>query len=77
MRKGKNAHNPGMIYSPKEQIPIGVAIVTEDGRPAIRLKYTTKSNQHKIEDVPLDYIYTQTINGANGRNPRSSRDPQS
>lgn len=58
----------GMIYSPVEQIPIGVPIITEDGKPAIRMKYTTKRNQHKVEDIPLEYIFAQTINAAASRN---------
>ena len=59
----------GMIYSPVEQIPIGIPIITADGKPAIRMKYTTKRNQHKIEDIPLEYIFAQTINAATtGRN---------
>lgn len=67
--ENKNAQTgTGMIYSPVEQIPIGVPIITEDGKPAIRIKYTTKRNQHKVEDIPLEYIFTQTINAAASRN---------
>ncbi len=67
--ENKNAQaKNGMIYSPVEQIPIGVPILTEDGKPAIRMKYTTKRNQHKVEDIPLEYIFAQTINAAASRN---------
>lgn len=66
--ENKTAHpSTGMIYSPVEQIPIGVPIITEDGKPAIRMKYTTKRNQHKVEDIPLEYIFAQTINAAASR----------
>lgn len=59
-----------LIYSPIEQIPIGEPVTTADGRPAIKIKYTTKRNQHKEEIIPLDYIFAQTVNAAAYRNPQ-------
>lgn len=59
-----------LIYSPVEQIPIGEPAKTEDGRPALKMKYTTKRNQHKEEIIPLDYIFAQTVNAAADRNPQ-------
>ena len=60
--------NQDMLYSPVEQIPIGIPVLTTDGKPAIRIKYTTKRNQHKVEDVPLEYILTKTISATADRN---------
>lgn len=66
-----------LIYSPVEQIPIGEPVKTADGRPAIKMRYTTKRNQHKEEIIPLDYIFAQTVNAAADRNPQECRKPSS
>ena len=66
-----------IIYSPVEQIPLGEPVTTEDGRPALKIRYTTKRNQHKEEIIPLDFIFKETINAAViCRNPLESRDSQ-
>ena len=65
-----------IIYSPVEQIPIGEPVQMTDGRPALRIRYTTTRNQHKEEIIPLDYIFSETINAALSRNSQTSRDSQ-
>lgn len=65
-----------IIYSPVEQIPIGEPVQMTDGRPALRIRYTTRRNQHKEEIIPLDYIFSATVNAAVSRNPLDGRDSQ-
>lgn len=60
-----------LIYSPVEQIPIGEPAMTPDGRPAIKIRHTTKRNQHKEEIIPIDYIYAQTVNATPSRKPQA------
>ena len=59
-----------LIYSPVEQIPLGEPAMTPDGRPAIKVRHTTKRKQHKEEIIPLDYIFAQTVNASADRNPQ-------
>ena len=60
-----------LIYSPVEQIPIGEPAMTPDDRPAIKIRHTTKRNQHKEEIIPIDYIYAQTVNATPSRKPQA------
>ena len=68
MNKNRTAK---LIYSPVEQIPLGEPALTPDGRPALKIKHTTKRNQHKEEIIPIDYIYAQTVNAAPSRKPQA------
>lgn len=65
-----------MLYSPEQQIPIGVPVFMEDGRPALEMKYKTKRNNTKTEIVPLDFIISGTVNSAASRHLQNSQEPR-
>lgn len=75
--KTEKAEIDSMIYSPVEQIPLGVPVLTDEGKLALRVKYTTKKNKHKTEDVPLEYVVAKAIHvSAVSRDPPMCRNPR-
>ena len=58
-----------MIYTPKQQIPIGEAIMRPDGGYAILIKY-----KDRIEEISMDTLYSSVILNAN-REMSADREP--
>lgn len=57
----KTKKNKNMVYTPERSIPIGVAIKTEEGEYALKIK---KAGKREIEIVPIGKLMSQVIKAA-------------
>ena len=56
--------NKQLVYTPKEKIPIGEAVLTESGNLALKLKKPGK-NAHEI--ITLENLYSLVFKAIEGR----------
>lgn len=56
--------NKQLVYTPKEKIPIGEAVLTESGNLALKLKKPGK-NAHEI--ITLENLYSLVFKATEGR----------
>jgi len=62
MTKTENKRKEKMIYTPKCHIPIGEAVITDNGECALRIK---RPKSQEIEIVPIGILVTQVAQIAN------------
>ena len=58
--------SPGFVYTPKLKIPIGEAVVHEDGTHALRVK---NPRTNKTDEISLDCLFAEVVQAAERQRP--------